>query len=174
MNSPSTCTANSIMLPVPARLTTTSFIAWVAKSSRPARRTRAASISRSSVTKSPSSTAESVSATWSAGMSVRKPRRPRFTPMSGTPCAAISRAHDRSVPSPPTTTARSQRAGRSASGSASSGGVREASAVRVSMSTAARCARSTATTWSSFSGRTGASLFPTIATVLKGGRMGPN
>ena len=54
------------------------------------------------------------------------------------------------------------------------GGVREACAVRVSMSTAARCARSSATTWSSFSGRTGASLFPTIATVLKGGGMGPN
>ena len=93
--------------------------------------------------------------------------------MSGTPWAAMSRAQDRSVPSPPTTTARSARAGRSSKATASSGGVREASAVRVSISTDAPRSRRTAITWSSFSGSSVALLLPTTATVLKGGRMGP-
>jgi hypothetical protein len=167
MNSPSTVTVNSIMLPIAPRLTTTSFIATAESSVSRPRRAEPSSNMRSSAEYSPSSTA-SIDGTRSlAAMSVRKPRRPRFTPTSGTPRSAMRRAQESKVPSPPTTITRSARAGSASMGSVSSAAVREAPAVSGSMRMEMPRRCSSPASWSRTSGRLAASLLPTMATVLK-------
>ena len=172
MNSASTVTANSIMLPTAPRLTTMSFMAKADIMTCWPRRTDPARTSRCSGTKSPLRTDSTAGAALSAGMSVRKPSRPRFTPTSGTPFSAMRRALAMRVPSPPTTMARSAFAGSDAISTTESGCACATDAVRGSMMIFTPLLRRTAEISSRIWGRLAASLLPTIATFRNAGVMG--
>ncbi len=66
--------------------------------------TVALSIMRSCSRNSPLTIIRSASVTLLFSTSVKKPRRPKFTPIRGTPQNGHLRATDKSVPSPPSTT----------------------------------------------------------------------
>src|SRR5262245_4574327 len=93
---------------------TTSLRARKSATTAPSRRTRAASIIRSSMTIRPSRNASSAGSISSSVVAVRKPRPPTFTPRSGVPRSPTERDTDSSVPSPPRTMMRSTCPGRSA------------------------------------------------------------
>src|SRR5215813_6286758 len=93
---------------------TTSLRARKSATTAQSRRTRAASIIRSSITIRPSRNASSAGSISSSVVAVRKPRPPRFTPRSGVPRSPTERDTDSSVPSPPRTMMRSTCPGRSA------------------------------------------------------------
>ena len=75
----------------------------------PSRQTAASKSERSSVSYSPAKMGVKASRNCSKGMSVMKPSRPWLMPTSGVPNGTTSRAKPSMVPSPPTTTAKSQR-----------------------------------------------------------------
>jgi CRP-like cAMP-binding protein len=88
--------------------TTTSLKALALPMGSPPRLTMASSKKRFSVIKSPSSTTPTFFSISSGEISVKNPKRPRFTPSTGTPCLAKLRAAPSMLPSPPTTITRSQ------------------------------------------------------------------
>src|SRR5438105_1569054 len=105
--SPSTRTAMWIERTRAPRATTTSFRARARARSFWLRITRASSIVRTSTSKRPATMSAIAASNWSRVVAVRKPKRPRFTPSSGTFSGARTRAARRTVPSPPNTQAMS-------------------------------------------------------------------
>src|SRR6516225_3828649 len=91
--------------------TTASLSSTWSATTRPPRRKRTRSASRSSMAASPRNTFSSPPNSSSGCSSVRNPRPPKLTPRIGTPRGIAARAAASSEPSPPATTTRSVRGG---------------------------------------------------------------